>query len=770
MFLTTIGMLHHRKDPETVLKSYAFAAVAKAEGMLFYYFTPRAVDFKTRTIQAKVLEDGVWQEKTVPFPDVIYNAGSPEKLAISKNILRLLRNEIPFTTNSIGNKLSITKRLQEGKEFASYLIPTESVQNEEQFYRHIQKYKKVVFKPVEGRKGKGIYYISILANGYEVQKDTQKEKLTKDQLDTFLKKQLAEEAFILQPYIQSTLKNGQVFDFRIHVQKNGEGKWIITTVYPRVAPQGSIVPNINNGGFTNYLEPFLQLQFPREAFNIKRMLEHFGLSLARHLDDIQMDKFQEVIDEIGIDVGLDKNGKLWIYEVNWRPGCPPAFYLELDVVRHTLQYANYIAHHQQEIKAQIQAAKNLAPAEKTIEKPIVAITKSTEKTTEESIAAITESVEKTTEKPVVPIKGRALKTTEKPIIAITGSAGKTTTKAFIASILSKNWSIFESKDYWNTTEHTKKHKELINESHKAVVLEYGMAYPGVITDHCEIIQPNISVVTNIGLAHVGNFDGDIKGVAKAKSELIQGMDQNGLLILNKDDDNSKWLLTDQFKGQIKTIGIHKKADYMAYDVQYKDDGMTFNIRLRNKEIPMFIPILGEHHVYNALNAIAVADQLGFSSDVIQAGLVFKKPPRRLTLYHCRNDILLIDDTVHSHPQGVRAALDVLGEIAKGRKVAIIGQMRELGDLREEEYRKLGAYIGDKKIDQLITYGFRTEEIGIAAQKSGIPAMNIHHFINKDQLHLFLKGMVRRGDTILVKGASKTNMFETIQFLDKQFKA
>ncbi len=102
-----------------------------------------------------------------------------------------------------------------------------------------------------------------------------------------------------------------------------------------------------------------------------------------------------------------------------------------------------------------------------------------------------------------------------PIIAITGSAGgKTTTKAFVGSILSKKWNVFESKDYWNTTEHTKKHKEEINDTHQAVVLEYGMAYPGIITNHCSIIQPNISIVTNIGLAHVGNFDGDVRGVAK----------------------------------------------------------------------------------------------------------------------------------------------------------------------------------------------------------------------------------------------------------------
>ena len=97
-------------------------------------------------------------------------------------------------------------------------------------------------------------------------------------------------------------------------------------------------------------------------------------------------------------------------------------------------------------------------------------------------------------------------------------------------------------------------------------------------------------------------------------------------------------------------------------------------------------------------------------------------------------------------------------------------MRELGDLREEEYRKLGEYIADKKIDVLITYGFRTEEIGQAAKNNGFPAARIHHFINKDSLHELLDKLVKSGDTILVKGASKTNMFETIKYLDERFKA
>lgn len=722
--MTIIGMLHHRLDPTTVLKSYAFAAVAKAEGATFFYFTPKSVDFAKRSIRAKVYEDGQWQEKTMPFPDVIYNAGSPEKLSVSKEIIDRLKEEIPFTTHSIGNKWNVMKRLQEAKEFEQYLIPSEIVKDADLFHKFVNYYKRVVFKPIDGRKGKGIYFITKAgAKYFEVRKDSITTTYTKPQLDALIKEQLASGTFIMQPYIQSVTRSGQVYDFRLHVQKNGEGKWVVTTVYPRIAPNGSIIPNINNGGYTNYLDPFLEQEFKEEAYNIRRMLEHFSLSLAHHLDEIQMTKFGEVIDEIGIDVGLDQNQKIWMYEVNWRPGCPPAFYLELDVVIHSIRYAMYLAKNQKPLK-----------------------------------------------KKIVQQKSKQMETKKSlPIIAITGSAGKTTTKAFVGSILSKKWNVFESKDYWNTTEHTKKHKEEINDKHQAVVLEYGMAYPGIITNHCSIIQPNISIVTNIGLAHVGNFDGDVRGVAKAKSELIHGMDQQGLLIVNQDDDNSRYLETQQFKGKIITVGIKKEADYRAYDLQYKDVGMSFKMKLHGQEIELYIPILGEHHVYNALNAVAVADLLGFSPLDIQTGLNFKKPPRRLTIYNCRDDITVIDDTVHSHPQGVRAALDVLTNIATNRKVAIIGQMRELGILREEEYRKVGEYVHEIGIDEFITYGFRTDEMSNAAIAKGMDPARVHHFINKDQLHVLLEKLIKPHDTILVKGASKTNMFETVKFLDQTFK-
>jgi UDP-N-acetylmuramoyl-tripeptide--D-alanyl-D-alanine ligase len=721
--MTLIGMLHHRKDPTTVIKSYAYAAVAKAEGAKFFYFSPGTVNFVNSSIRGQVYENGMWVERIMPFPDVIYNAGSPEKLAKSKEIIQRLKEKIPFTTHSIGNKWNINERLKEAKEFSNYLIPSEIVINTEHFFKLVTAFEKVVFKPIDGRKGQGIFFISQSENGFLVKKNSHTIHYSKQQLNDLIESKLSSGTFIAQPYIQSVTKSGQVYDFRLHVQKNGEGKWVITTIYPRVAPMESIIANINNGGFTNYLDPFLQQEFKEEAFNIRRTLEHFSLALANHLDELQMLQYGEVIDEIGVDVGLDDNSKIWIYEVNWRPGCPPAFYLELDVVINSIRYAMFLAKNQNMITNKIKELKQK--------------------------------------------KTEAKK--EIPIIAITGSAGKTTSKAFLASILSKKWNTFESKDYWNTTEHTKKHAAEIKPDHEAIVLEYGMAYPGVITEHCSIIKPNISIVTNIGLAHVGNFHDDIRGVAHAKSELIHGMDQKGVLFLNKDDPNSTFLETQNFKGKIITIGINSAADYRAYDVKYADSGMNFKMKLRGQEISLFIPILGEHHVYNALNAIAVADYLGFTPMEIKLGLLFRKPPRRLTIYNCRDNITVIDDTVHSHPQGVRAAIDVLSNIGKHRKIAIIGQMRELGNLREEEYRKVGEYVHDKEIDLLITYGFRTEEIGAQAKAKGFPANNVYHFTNRDQLHELLLKIVKKDDTILVKGASKTNMFDTVKFLDQTFR-
>lgn len=345
-----IGMLHHRKSPYKIRKAYAYAAVAKAEGTELLYFSPKKVNFDTKKINGYIYKNGKWVQISSRFPDVIYNAGSPEVLNHSIKIIKKLKKEIPFTTHSIGNKIIVHNRLFKDGEFSKYLIPSQIIYSQRQFMQFFMRYHKVVLKPVNGHKGQGITLIEKVKDDYFVQILSEKKILTHKELLRFINLKIREELYLVQQYINSKTKSGNSYDFRLHTQKNEVGEWVITAIYPRIGPSGSIVSNISSGGFTNYLEPFLKQEFGDNYFNIKRYLEHFSLQLAKKMDDIQLKNYNETIDELGIDVGLDESKKIWIYEINWRPGCPPAFYLELDVVKNMIKYAVYLASYKQKKK------------------------------------------------------------------------------------------------------------------------------------------------------------------------------------------------------------------------------------------------------------------------------------------------------------------------------------------------------------------------------------------------------------------------------------
>ncbi len=361
---------------------------------------------------------------------------------------------------------------------------------------------------------------------------------------------------------------------------------------------------------------------------------------------------------------------------------------------------------------------------------------------------------------------------EKPIIAVTGSVGKTTVKTFISAILREKWVVFESNTYNNTTEKTKDHAKRISFIHRAAVLEYGMAYPGVITEHCQILRPNIGVITNIGLAHIGNFGGSIEQLAAAKSELLKGVDPSGIFFINADDENSKLIPTNTFKGKLFTVGINSNSDYRATHVEYTNEGMSFTVSLDGIAHHFICPMLGIHNVYNALFAIGVAHQLGFSPLHMQEG--FKKvkiPEHRLNINKLKDGIILIDDTVHANPPAMKAALDVLSVLGKNDKIAILGSMAELGDDIDEYHRDIGRYLTTKGIDFLYTYGNISENIGLGAIEAGFPADKVKHVtpLYRKVMHRELIPLIKPGTTILVKGASRLNMYETVCFLCDYYK-
>lgn len=360
---------------------------------------------------------------------------------------------------------------------------------------------------------------------------------------------------------------------------------------------------------------------------------------------------------------------------------------------------------------------------------------------------------------------------ERPVIAITGSAGKTTTKELIASILGHHWKVFKSKGNMNLYPHTARYATQIDSSYEAVVLEYGLKGPGDITKHCNFIQPNIGVVTNVGTAHLGSFNGKVELLAKAKSELIQGIKKTGMLFINSDDQNSKLLLTQGFTGRLITVGYKQKSDYFASNIKFSDTGMTFEIKLDSINHKINSQILGFHNIYNILFAIAVAHQLGFRTEEIKKSInSFSHLSRRLRVFsQSTSGITIIDDTFSATGEAMKAAIDVMEQIGKGSKIVVFGRIRWLGNYSAEIHRNIGKYIANKNIDLLLTFGDEADQIGIGAIQFGFPKEKVIHLPTRELLHQQLLNTLQPDTTILIKGSNDLDMGKTVQFLLRNFK-
>lgn len=357
----------------------------------------------------------------------------------------------------------------------------------------------------------------------------------------------------------------------------------------------------------------------------------------------------------------------------------------------------------------------------------------------------------------------------RPVIAITGSAGKSTTKEMIAAILSRKWRIFKSPGNLNFYTHTMKYAKQVRSGHyRAVVLEYGMSFTGHIRKHCSILRPDISVVTNIGTAHLGNFGGDVKKLIRAKSELIRFMNPRGLAVYNLDDANSRQMPKGKFAGKLVTVGIERKADYRAQNVRFGNGGMHFAVAMDGKLEPLFIPIYGRHQVYNALSAIAVARKLGFGAEDIRRGLrSFKRMQSRLIVHRPNEKLTVIDDSFSANPNAVKAAIDVLhylGQRRQAKTIAVLGTMLALGAYATRGHQDVGRYVAKRKIDVLYTYGNFTKWIGTAAVTAGFPSDNWHHFATRKALHEALAKKVNQSAVVLIKGSHGAHMGETVQFI------
>lgn len=359
---------------------------------------------------------------------------------------------------------------------------------------------------------------------------------------------------------------------------------------------------------------------------------------------------------------------------------------------------------------------------------------------------------------------------EIPTIAITGSSGKTTVREMIASILSVKWEFLVNGGNKNLPINTKEIAESYDSSMDAILLELGMGKQGAGEKHCSYIQPNISIITNIGTAHYGNLGNSIESTAKFKSALIKHMKPDGILLINNDDENSKLLDSCSFKGRIVTVGMNTKADYQAYNVQYVTKGMTFRVDIDEQQQEFFIPAFGLHNILNAVFAIAISHLLKFTIDEIKQGLEnYQVPKKRLNVIELNNKSILIDDTVNANPQSVKAAIDVLRVIGeKRKKIVVLGSMLELGEYTIQGHKEIGEYLTNSEVDYIFTYGKGAMATREGAIEAGFSSEKVKHFKNRDSLHIELKNCIEENSIILVKGSSLMNMNKTAEYVKSRY--
>ena len=352
---------------------------------------------------------------------------------------------------------------------------------------------------------------------------------------------------------------------------------------------------------------------------------------------------------------------------------------------------------------------------------------------------------------------------KKPVIAITGSAGKTSTKDMIFSVLNEEYNV--QKTIGNHNNHLGLPLTILDlkDDSDMLVVEMGMNHFNEISYLTNIAKPSVAVITNVGTAHIGNL-GSRENILKAKLEILEGLDKDGLIIINNDNDLlHEWYLNNLDNYNIKTFGMTNQSDYMATDIKTTEYESSFKCN----DIEYVIPVGGEVFIYNALAAIAVGTYYNVDSNKMKKGIKdFELSSNRMNIIN-NNDITIIDDCYNANFDSLKYAIKYLGSIPT-RRIAVIGTMLELGDYSEELHTNIGDIIVDENIDILITVGEYTNFINEKAESLGMSKDNSYHYDNNEDAIKKLKEILKKDDTVLIKASYSMNFKEIVDSLTKKF--
>ena len=342
-----------------------------------------------------------------------------------------------------------------------------------------------------------------------------------------------------------------------------------------------------------------------------------------------------------------------------------------------------------------------------------------------------------------------------PVVAVTGSVGKTSTKDIIYSVLSTKYNVLKTEG--NNNNHIGLPLTILKlKDHDAMVVEMGMNHFGEISLLSNIAKPTIAVITNIGTSHIGIL-GSRENILKAKLEILDGMSKDGLIIVNNDNDLlNKWKNENVTKYNIRTYGIENESDYFAYDINIGENISTYFIN--NKKVTL--NLLGKVFIYNSLCAIAVGDKLGISLDDMIDGLKNVSLTKRRMEIIEKDGIKIINDAYNSSYDSLKASIEYLNKVSGNRKIAVLGDMLELGDYSKELHEKVADVLYENKVDILITVGKYVSYMADKAIELGLK--EVYKCMNNQEAIDKVKILKKGGDVILVKASNSMKFDEIVK--------
>ena len=342
------------------------------------------------------------------------------------------------------------------------------------------------------------------------------------------------------------------------------------------------------------------------------------------------------------------------------------------------------------------------------------------------------------------------------VIAITGSVGKTSTKDMVSALLQSEYKVHKTQG--NMNNHLGLPLTILSlKDEDILVVEMGMNHFGEISTLTNIAKPNIAIITNIGTAHIGNL-GSRENILKAKLEILEGLDKDGVLVINNDND----LLhehKDEIKNKVITIGINNQSDYMASNI--KEDMFSSSFVVNNKE-EVLLPQGGRASIYNYLVGYAICDYLGIK-DKIKGLNNLELSKNRLEVKETSMGYTIIDDSYNASYDSVKNSLDLIGKSSK-RKIAVLGDILELDNYGESIHRSIAPIVIANKIDKLFLVGDMAKYIGLEAIKLGYNPKNIYYFSKESDSYQALEKELKKDDIVLFKASHGMKLNNIVDYL------